>query len=131
MDGERQHASSQHEAAELTRPMLKKRLFVMMRECRQPERVAEHLAAHLRWIIAAERRGVVFASGPFIAPGPPGSAGGMTILRAGTRAEAEAIAVGDPFVAAGIFTFELKEWLLMEGSLTVSISYADGTFRLY
>lgn len=35
---------------------------------------------------------------------------GIYVIRAGSRADAEAIASSDPFTAAGHCTFELHEW---------------------
>jgi uncharacterized protein len=120
------------EAAQLTAGMLNKRLFVMLRACLEPDRVRAHVAAHLRWMIAAERRGLVFASGPFVAEGQPmGAAGGMTILRAANRDEAEAIARQDPFIAEGVYGFEIREWRLMEGSFSVTVRYSEQSRVVY
>jgi uncharacterized protein YciI len=124
-------AGAMAEAARLSSRMLKKRFFVMLRRCIDPARVPALLPAHLEWMIKAERRGLVFGSGPFVAPGElPGAGGGLTVLRASTREEAEAIAAADPFIAEGVFAYELKEWLLMEGSLSVTLSFSDQTYRI-
>lgn len=119
----------------LSRNMLRKRLFVMWRRPLAPHRAPEFIEAHLRWVIAAEERGQVFASGPFVAPGVepgrPGSpAGGMTVLRVGSLEEAEALARSDPYVSSGIVNYEIKEWLVMEGSIHLRVSFSSARYSL-
>jgi uncharacterized protein len=120
---------------QLTAKLLRKRLFVMLRFPRSPETARRHFADHLQWVIAAESRGEIFASGPFIAPGAapaqPGSpAGGMTILRAPSLEAACAIVEGDPYVRHGVVDYEMREWLVMEGGFVLKISFSHGGFAL-
>jgi hypothetical protein len=69
----------------------------------------------------------VFASGPF----DGGATGdGLTILRASSREEAQEIASCDPLVTSDLRTFEIREWLLMEGSIAVKANYSTGTFEI-
>ena len=64
-------------AQDMLRAMLNKPLFVALRNPADLSKSAALLEAHLQWAVAAERRGELFASGPFIAEGaPPGSLGG-------------------------------------------------------
>jgi len=116
---------------QLMRAMLNKPLYVALRTPLDTTRMAELLEPHLRWAIAAERRGELFASGPFVADGAaPGSLGGMTILRAGSAEEAQAILADDPFVREGVVAVELRRWLLMEGGFTVTMRFSDQSSRL-
>ena len=120
-------------AAELSAAMLRKRLFVMMRSPKRPEQASTHIESHLRWAIAAEAAGHLFASGPFVAagvaPGTPGSpAGGLTILRADSIEHACRIADGDPYVQTETVSYEMKEWLLMEGSFGLRINFSSGSY---
>jgi uncharacterized protein YciI len=88
------------------------------------------LPDHLNYMIDLEKRGMLFASGPFLAGKDllPGS--GMTILRAGSLEEAEAIAWEDPFNKSGMRTFEVRTWQLNEGSFTVTVNYSDRSYRI-
>ena len=119
---------------QLMKRMLKKRLFVMLRKAEKPQQSPQYFEAHLTWMIAAEKRGEIFGSGPFvaqdIAPATPGSpAGSMTILRAESREAAIRIADTDPYVLSGTISYEMKEWLVMEGSITLKIHFSDGSYQ--
>ena len=111
---------------ELMRSMLRKTLYVVLWKGAGRELKAQ-LPAHLENMIDLERQGKVFASGPF----DSGATGdGLTILRASSKEEAREIASRDPFVTSGLRTFEIREWLLMEGSVAVKANYSTGTFEI-
>jgi len=111
--------------------MLNKPLYVALRTPLDAARMGELLEAHLRWAIAAERRGEIFASGPFVADGAAsGSLGGMSILRAASEEEAQAIVANDPIVEQGVASIELRRWCLMEGGFTVTVRFSDQSSRL-
>jgi uncharacterized protein YciI len=119
------------EPHQLLAAMLNKPMFVALREPRDLRKIQALLPAHLEWAIQAERRGELFASGPFAAEGcPPGAAGGMTIIRAGSYAEAEAILAKDPFVREGVVNVTLRKWVVMEGGFTVTVRFSDQSAQL-
>jgi uncharacterized protein YciI len=123
--------SAQAAAQDLLRAMLNKPLYVALRQPRDTARMGELLEPHLRWAIAAEQRGELFASGPFVAEGvAPGALGGMSILRAASLEEAQQILAQDPFVREGVVTVEIRKWLLMEGGMTVTLRFSDQSSRL-
>jgi uncharacterized protein YciI len=118
------------EVVKLTERMLKKKLFVMLRRTVAPEKIPDKLIAHLQWMIEAERKGHLFASGPFVVAGQaPGAAGSLSILRADSMGEAEKVANEDPFVQAGIIAYEMKEWSVMEGGFSVRVNFSDQTYQ--
>lgn len=84
--------------------------------------IAPLLAEHLHYLIAVEKAGHLFASGPL---GPRDKKDGMTIVRAKSRAEAEEIASNEPFYKAGLRDYSIEPWTIMEGSITVSVHYSD------
>jgi uncharacterized protein YciI len=117
--------------ADTLKAMLNKPLYVALRHPQELSRIAELLPAHLEWAIRAEQRGELFASGPFAAQdAAPGTVGGMSILRAASESEARTILSGDPFIREGVFTVEIKKWILMEGSMTVNVRFSDQSARV-
>ena len=116
---------------ELTSPMLKRELYVVLTTPTRPmSELLPLLPDHLHYMIKLEKRGTLFASGPFLAGKDllPGT--GMTILRAGSLEEAEAIAQEDPLNSSGLRTFEVRTWQLNEGSFTVTVNYSDGSYSI-
>jgi uncharacterized protein YciI len=88
------------------------------------------LDAHLEWMLGLEAAGHVVASGP-LTSGPgvaPGS--GLTVLRTSTEREAAELAAQDPFVAKGLRSFEILGWRVMEGAVTVRVSFGTTTYRI-
>jgi hypothetical protein len=55
---------------------------------------------------------------------------GMFILRAETRAEAEAIAFQEPNTNAGLRTMKVVPWARGEGDIQISISFTNGTVKI-
>jgi uncharacterized protein len=113
-------------AAALMQKMLRKKLYVLISTPRvAPDALKPLLAAHLDYMIGLERRGLLFASGPFTDPNGAPSGHGLTILRVKDAAEARAIAEAEPFFKQGLRSFELKEWTVMEGTLGLRINLSD------
>lgn len=83
---------------------------------------------HLAWVLKLEADGVVFLSGPLISGPGTGPGSGVTVLRADSAEDARAIAQTDPFVAAGLRTFEVFGWRVNEGAIRVQISLGRGTY---
>jgi uncharacterized protein YciI len=63
------------------------------------------LDTHLVWMKQQHDEGKILLSGP-----SPDRTLGIYLIKAGSREEAERIASGDPYTAAGETTFELIEW---------------------
>jgi uncharacterized protein YciI len=116
-------SAAQMKIAELTKGMLKLKLFVIFSQGKGLD-VTPYLAEHLQYMIALEREGKLFASGPL---GDPSKADGMTIVRAANEEEARHMALKDPFVVHGIRTFRIVPWTVMEGSLSVTVNFSDQT----
>jgi uncharacterized protein len=114
--------------AELMRKMLRKKLYVVLsKPAVEPERLKPFLLAHLEYMIGLEKRGAIFASGPLSDGEGPPSGHGLTVLRAKDAKEARALAEADPFFTNGLRTFELKEWTVMEGSVSLRVNFSDQT----
>ncbi len=116
---------------QLTQPMLRKRLFVVLSQATaRPEAITACLPEHLLYMIGLERQGVLFASGPLTAPGAAPQGDGLTILRVDSADEARAIAERDPFFANGLRTFEVREWTVMEGSVGLKVNFSDRSVEI-
>lgn len=108
--------------------MLNRRYYVMTRELVEGRSVEPLMLAHYTWLIALERQGLIFGSGPLAeVDGRP--LGGMTIFRTETAAEADRLAMSDPFVLEGVMRYRIASWTLAEGSVTVSMFFSDQTCR--
>ncbi len=117
--------------AGLMHKMLRKKLYVLIsKPLVPPEQLAPFLLAHLEYMIALEKRGLVFASGPLADGEGPPTGHGLTVLRAKDAKEARELAEGDPFFVNGLRTFELKEWTIMEGTLGVRVNLSDQTVEV-
>lgn len=69
-----------------------------------------YLPAHMDYLQELKVRGALLLSGPFA-----DRTGGLVLIEAASRDEAEAIAQADPLVANHVDTYELREWLITEG----------------
>jgi uncharacterized protein YciI len=114
--------------AQLTGRMLRKKLFlVMLRAKVTPDRMAPLLVEHLEYMTDLARRGVLFASGPFLDSDGAPTGDGLSIFNTKTASEARDLAEQDPFYVHGLRTIEVKEWMLMEGAMTVTLNFAERT----
>jgi uncharacterized protein YciI len=80
--------------------------FITLRRPAMPrEQWTTSLDTHLEWMKAQHEAGRIVLSGP-----SPDRTLGIYLIKAASREEAERIAAGDPYTAAGHTTFELIEW---------------------
>jgi uncharacterized protein len=119
-------SSTSERIRELTQGMWKKKLYVVLWHGKGAD-LLPRLADHLKYMIDLERAGKVFASGPLDFGT---SSDGMTVLRAESEEEARAIASRDPFVVNGIRTFDVREWVVMEGSFAIKVNYSDRSIEI-
>jgi uncharacterized protein len=118
--------SPQARIAALTQRMLRKKFFVVFSTATaSPAEIEDVLPLHLEYMIALEKKGVVFASGPLTGAGDAPRGNGMTVLRAASAEEARAIAEADPLFTRGLRSFEIREWTVMEGSLALKVNFSD------
>ena len=91
--------------------------------------VMEKLEEHLEYQISMEKNGILFAAGPFWTDDEQQWRGeGMVVVRAQSLDEARAIADKDPMHASGARTFEVRPWLINEGTLTLRLNHSTKTF---
>jgi uncharacterized protein len=117
--------------AALMAPMLRKKMYaVLSAGGDQPELIRKHLVAHLEYMIALERDGSLFASGPFTVGEGVRPGDGLTILRAESAVLATEIAARDPFVRHGARNFVIREWTVNEGSMALQVHFSNGAIHV-
>ncbi len=116
---------------QLTSKMLNKRLYVVIwKSFGKPDLIRANLEKHLQYMIGMEKRGALFASGPFT-PGNGAQIGdGMSVFRAVSLDEAKVFANSDPFVLAGARSYDIREWTVMEGRIGITVGFSDGGYRI-
>lgn len=88
-----------------------------------------YLEEHLAWLIERENNRTIFLSGTLgDETGWDGS--GMAIVRAESRAAAEADAQTEPFSKAGIRKNSVRGWQLNEGNVTLRLKLFDDSFEI-
>jgi uncharacterized protein YciI len=85
---------------------------------------------HHRYLVDLERRGILFAAGPFVDEKGVRSGMGMIIIRARTTAEATRIANREPYTKAGLRVMTVTPWQRNEGSMRLSVNFADGELKI-
>jgi uncharacterized protein YciI len=91
--------------------------------------IEELVDEHISWLLGLERDGTLFASGPLLSGPGVGPGSGVTILRVPDEDTARSVAGQDPFVRAGLRTFEVHQWRVNEGSVSVQMSLGTGTYQ--
>ena len=108
---------------EMLKGMLNLKLFVIFSQGKGLD-LKPYLADHLQYMVDLERKGKLFASGPF---GNPTRGDGMTIVRAADIDEAREVGRVFGIIVRGIRTFTIQPWTVMEGSLTFTVNFSDKT----
>ncbi|MEW6450146.1 MAG: YciI family protein [Pseudomonadota bacterium] len=124
-------ASAEERIQQLTKGMLRKKLYVILSKGgATPEQLGAVLPDHLEYMIGLEKKGALFASGPLATADGKMAGDGLTVLRAASIDEARTIASADPFVKNNLRTFEVREWTVMEGSLSIKVNLSDQSLEI-
>lgn len=95
------------------------------------ELVKATLPAHLAYQKDMEAAGSLVMAGPVSdASGDMMEAEGMIVYRAADLNAARAIADDDPMHAAGARTYDIRKWLVNEGSLSFTVSLSQQSVTL-
>jgi uncharacterized protein YciI len=121
----------QRKLAELTGRMLRKKLFMVTFTSKVGmAELFPQLPSHLEYMIALARKGVLFAAGPVNTEAGAPTGGGMALLNTATADDARRYMEGEPFYRKGLRSFEIHEWIFMEGSMTVTLNFAEGALSV-
>lgn len=112
--------------------MLQKQLYVIFtKPVDGMAAVFANLDAHLAFQVQLETDGILFAAGPMWTDDETHWAGeGMVVVRAGSRADAIAIAESDPMHISGARNFHVRPWLINEGSMTLRLDHSTQKFTI-
>lgn len=112
----------------ITARNLKKRFFVALSyPIASENEMMKHMEDHFTYMV--EQQDKIVLSGPFIMPGVTVGEG-LTVLRTETEEEARDLMSNEPLVKLGLRRFEMKCWQVQEGTLTVTLSASESTFKL-
>jgi hypothetical protein len=56
--------------------------------------------------------------------------GGMALLNTATADDARRYMEREPFYQKGLRSFEIHEWIFMEGSMTVTLNFAESALSV-
>ncbi len=112
--------------------MLRKQFYaVFTRPANGLGPVMEILDEHLKFQISLEERGIMFGAGPFWTDDEKEWRGeGLVIIRADNLDEAKAIAAEDPMHLSGARVFEVRPWLMCEGSVTIKLNHSTRNYEI-
>ena len=112
----------------LIEPNLRKRVYVAFYHLiKEQNLAAQHIPEHLRYMGSVDHK--IMMSGPMVVDGQLVGEG-MTIFRSDNKAEIIELLNDEPFIKAGIRTYDLKLWEIREGSLQVALRFTDKSFDL-
>jgi uncharacterized protein len=126
-------APAHEELGRRVEQMLSKILFVGYSRIRDasagppsPETILEHVS----YVVDLERRGILFAAGPFVTPEGAPAGDALLIVRAEDEDQAREFFSADPLIKSGFRTVEVHRWQVHEGQLTISVNFSDQTYHL-
>lgn len=117
---------------EASRAMLQKQLYAIFTvPAGGIEPILAGMEEHLAFQVSLEAEGVLFAAGPMWSDDERSWEGdGLVVVRAGSLAEAVAIAERDPMHRSGARRFTVRPWMINEGTVTIRLDHSSQTFKL-
>ena len=116
---------------ELHDKMLHKRLYVIFSE--PTEKTGDRrkvFPKHIAYQLEIERKGILFAAGPFVNSKGKPQGPGMIVIRAKSMAEAKKVAEADPFHKLGFRKFRIQAWEINEGGFNINVKFSTGTYTI-
>jgi uncharacterized protein YciI len=117
--------------ADLHARMLHKRLFIIFSE--PTNKIGDRkkiFHKHIAYQLEIEKKGILFAAGPFVDSRGRPQGPGMIVIRAKSLSEARRIADTDPFHKAGYRTYRIQAWEINEGGFNIKVRFSNGEFEL-
>ena len=111
--------------------MLHKRLYIIFSE--PTEKTGDRRKAfpkHIAYQLEIERKGILFAAGPFVNSKGKPQGPGMIVIRAKSMAEAKRVAEADPFHKLGFRKFRIQAWEINEGGFNIKVKFSNGNYTI-
>ena len=102
-------------------------LFAAFYRAEHPERLQASFAEHLRWATEQEAAGRIFLTGPLMPLEKGDGLSGLTLFRAGSLDEADALARTDPFITDGVNSVEMQPWRVAGGSFNFAMRLSNSS----
>lgn len=124
-------ALSPKQVTALQEKMLHKKLYVIFSDPTEKGGGRHKIfPQHIAHQLELERKGILFAAGPFTdAKGKP-TGSGMIVIRAKSMAAARRIANNDPYHKQGYRSFRIQPWVINEGGFNLKVAFSAGTYAL-
>ncbi len=105
---------------------LQKKLWVVTASMSvDKEKLLEHLEEHYAFVLAQEKKGALFAAGPFLTDDGDNSGNGMLIFRASSKEDVINTLEQDPFYRHQLREYTIKAWQVNVGQCQVSVQFSD------
>lgn len=105
--------------------------MVISTPVKPPEDLQAQLPAHLAYQAEQEQKGALVMAGPMSdLTGELMEGVGLIIYRAGSLQEARAITEADPMHSEGVRKFEIRRWLVNEGSFQIDVKLSAQSVSL-
>ena len=101
------------------------KLFVALYRTENPGRLQTIFAKHLAWAAEQEGTGRIFLTGPLSSHDNEKGASELTVLRADSLDEADALARTDPFVIKGVNSVQVLPWTVAGWSLNIALRLSN------
>jgi uncharacterized protein YciI len=122
------------QASAITASLAREQTYVLMMrpnpDAPRPESRDLLRIEHHQYLLDLERRGILFAAGPFSDRGESSSGSGMIIIRAPSREDATRIGHEEPYTRTGLRLMDVLPWQRNEGTLKLEVRLADGVLKI-
>jgi len=122
------------QVAAITSSLVREQAYVLMM---RPNPDAPAIASrdqlrieHHEYLLDLERRGILFAAGPFADRGEKPSGSGMIIIRAPSKEEATRIGFEEPYTKNRLRLMDVMPWQRNEGTMKLELRLADGVLKI-
>ncbi len=82
----------------------------------------KYLEEHRTWVKSIAKKGIKIFSGYLADENTSPGGGGLLLIESNSFQNAKSIIINDPLILAGLVTWEIQEWIIVEGDFSAAIS---------